>query len=396
VVDAGSRYEQPQLSGISHFLEYYAFGSTSNRPDYKLTRDMLLLGVNLACTTSREHIVYFADCLREFTPHALDTLAEVTQAPVFDAWELEQVLERYKAILPEKTNKPDVQILEAIHAAAYHNNTLGQPLYPSDITIKNFNTHTLLQYIKSFYVPQRMVISAVGVDHAELVGFAREKFKAAKTEGPKTEKARYTGGEVRVTGESDLSHVAIAFEAPSWNSKDFIAACVLQMMMGGGGSFSAGGPGKGMCTRLYTNVLVNSWVESANCFTSLFSDSSLFGIHGSCVPEKAGDLADVFAEELVKMTKVEQGELARAKQQLKTSLQMQFETRSVQVEDHGRQLLSYNKVNSPEQLCQMVEAVTVADVQRVAGAMLKTRPALATYGDVSHSRSHPQIVKRFG
>lgn len=27
------------------------------------------------------------------------------------------------------------------------------------------------------------------------------------------------------------------------------------MMMGGGGSFSAGGPGKGMFTRLYLNVL---------------------------------------------------------------------------------------------------------------------------------------------
>ena len=37
--------------------------------------------------------------------------------------------------------------------------------------------------------------------------------------------------------------------------KDFIATCVLNMMMGGGGSFSAGGPGKGMYTRLYLNVL---------------------------------------------------------------------------------------------------------------------------------------------
>lgn len=36
---------------------------------------------------------------------------------------------------------------------------------------------------------------------------------------------------------------------------DFIAFAVLNMMMGGGGSFSAGGPGKGMFTRLYLNVL---------------------------------------------------------------------------------------------------------------------------------------------
>lgn len=36
---------------------------------------------------------------------------------------------------------------------------------------------------------------------------------------------------------------------------DFIAFCVLQSLLGGGGSFSAGGPGKGMFTRLYLNVL---------------------------------------------------------------------------------------------------------------------------------------------
>lgn len=40
---------------------------------------------------------------------------------------------------------------------------------------------------------------------------------------------------------------------------DFIPFAVLNMMMGGGGSFSAGGPGKGMFTRLYLNVL-NRWV----------------------------------------------------------------------------------------------------------------------------------------
>ena len=43
---------------------------------------------------------------------------------------------------------------------------------------------------------------------------------------------------------------------------DFIPFAVLNMMMGGGGSFSAGGPGKGMFTRLYLNVL-NRWVGRA-------------------------------------------------------------------------------------------------------------------------------------
>lgn len=46
---------------------------------------------------------------------------------------------------------------------------------------------------------------------------------------------------------------------------DFIPFAVLNMMMGGGGSFSAGGPGKGMFTRLYLNVLNRSVFNHLLC-----------------------------------------------------------------------------------------------------------------------------------
>ena len=53
----------------------------------------------------------------------------------------------------------------------------------------------------------------------------------------------------------ELAHIVIGLESVGHQHKDFVTHCVLNMMMGGGGSFSAGGPGKGMYTRLYTNVL---------------------------------------------------------------------------------------------------------------------------------------------
>ena len=53
----------------------------------------------------------------------------------------------------------------------------------------------------------------------------------------------------------ELAHCVIALESCSHLDPDYVAFCVLNMMMGGGGSFSAGGPGKGMYSRLYLNVL---------------------------------------------------------------------------------------------------------------------------------------------
>lgn len=65
-------------------------------------------------------------------------------------------------------------------------------------------------------------------------------------------KSVYTGGEARVDMNVPASHLAIAFETPGgWNGKDLVPLTVLQTILGGGGSFSTGGPGKGMYTRLY-------------------------------------------------------------------------------------------------------------------------------------------------
>jgi processing peptidase subunit alpha len=53
----------------------------------------------------------------------------------------------------------------------------------------------------------------------------------------------------------ELGHLVIGLESCSHRDDDFVTFCVLMNLLGGGGSFSAGGPGKGMYTRLYLNVL---------------------------------------------------------------------------------------------------------------------------------------------
>ena len=48
--------------------------------------------------------------------------------------------------------------------------------------------------------------------------------------------------------------IAVGFEIGGWHDDDLVVVCVLHQLLGGGSSFSAGGPGKGMYTRLYTEV----------------------------------------------------------------------------------------------------------------------------------------------
>lgn len=396
-VDAGSRYEKPHNTGVAHFLEYFAFGSSKGLPDYKIVRGLQKLGATSFCNASREHTIYAADCLREHVPEVLQTLAEVTQRPAFNDYELLEARAKYAELLEEKTQKPDVLLTEAIHAAAYHNNSVGLPLYSTANGVEKFTDKVLSEYFNELFIPQRMVVCAVGVDHAALVELAKQNFNAPRGKDVAPQKANYTGGEMRLQdAEQELVHVSLAFESASWNSKDVVAMCVLEQLMGGGSSFSSGGPGKGMYSRLYVNVLNQyGWIESAQCFDSIFSDTSIFGIRGSSKPEEGKELVDVLCTELTNMTQVSAEELDRAKALMKEGLLMQIETRAARFEDAGRQLLTYNKIKSIEELCSSIDAVSAADVQRVATNLLKTKLSFAAYGNLLKVPRYDQVAKRF-
>jgi len=84
----------------------------------------------------------------------------------------------------------------------------------------------------------------------------------------------------------ELTHVVVAMESTSHqNLEDFFPIAVLNSLMGGGSSFSPGGPGKGMYTQLYTTVLnQHHWAYSAIARNHSYIDSGLFAIYGSSHP----------------------------------------------------------------------------------------------------------------
>jgi processing peptidase subunit alpha len=139
------------------------------------------------------------------------------------------------------------------------------------------------------------------------------------------------------------------------------------------------------------------WVESAISFNSIFEDSSLFGIYATSAPEAGSQLVDVITHAATAMAgEVNSDELSRAKNGLKSAVQMQLEQRALQLEDAGRQVLIYGRVKSAKEMCAEIDQVSAADIQRVASAMLKTTPSVAGLGDISRLPRYDDIAKRFG
>jgi mitochondrial-processing peptidase subunit alpha len=154
----------------------------------------------------------------------------------------------------------------------------------------------------------------------------------------------YVGGHRYIPDpSSEFNHLYVAFEGVGINDPDIYTLATIQVLLGGGGSFSAGGPGKGMYSRLYTHIL-NQFTQIDHCasFHHIYTDSALFGLFASVHPREGSGPAQILPHlvhqlSLLIYTPLQKQELLRARNQLKSSLMMALESRMVEVEDLGRQ-----------------------------------------------------------
>lgn len=375
-VAAGSRVETLENSGTSNFLAQFAFKSTENRSEFKMVRDMQQVGASYGCTASRDNMEYSVESLKEYLPVTVQTLADVIQNPAFETEELHDFVPMYKKTIQERS--AEVQISEAIHAAAYHQNTLGLPLYPTDPEDAIFTKETLSAYMQKFYSPSSMVISAVGVDHATLVDLVSKEFNSLPP-APKDvpmETAKYTGGDVRLYDVDEAkTHIALAFQAPGLTAPDLVSMLVLEKSL---------------------NMRLSKKLEGAVAHSAVHSDSSTFGAYATCSTEKSGEMVDTLSSELIAASQVGEEELTLAKKQLKLSWLMELDNRGALVESFGRQMLATGKTLTNEDIVTSIDAVTAADVKKTATGMLKTPVSLAAFGDTSATPRYGDISKRFG
>ena len=140
-----------------------------------------------------------------------------------------------------------------------------------------------------------------------------------------------------------------------------------------------------MYSRLYRQVLNRYyWSESCEAFTSFHSESGLLGISGSSIPEKAGDMTRVLAENMHRLAVdfVEDEELDRARNMLKCNVLTQLESRLVLFEDVGRQILTYDRREDSREMCDKIDAVTKEDLRDLARAsVIGMKPTLCAVGD---------------
>ncbi|XP_050707963.1 mitochondrial-processing peptidase subunit alpha-like isoform X2 [Eriocheir sinensis] len=418
-IDSGSRFEVAFPSGISHFLEKLAYRNSQNMTREKIMGTFEKLGGICDCQSSRDTLIYATSVEARGMPEAVKILSEVILRPKLEQEEITDARMAVTFDLEDLQLRPekDVLLTEMIHAAAFRDNTLGLPKICPLENITKIDRSTLFTYLKHHHTPKRMVLAGVGVEHDALVEYAQKYFVEIPPIWETDQSlvnvhriavdqsvAQYTGGLVKEEADlsdvsigpnplPELAHLVIGLESVGHQHKDFVSHCVLNMMMGGGGSFSAGGPGKGMYTRLYTNVLNRfHWIHNATAYNHSYEDAGLFCIHASAHPSHLGDLTQIITRELTAMNgRMSKEELERAKVQLQSMLLMNLESRPVVFEDIARQVLATGKRLQPQHFIDLIKKVTDDDIMKIAGKMLRSRPSVAALGTLKRLPRLPDI-----
>ncbi|KAJ3078877.1 Mitochondrial-processing peptidase subunit alpha, partial [Quaeritorhiza haematococci] len=372
--------------------------STEDLGTEQLVQKLESLGGNIIAHSSRESIMYQAAIFRHDLEKVVSIFSSIIQRPLFLPEELDETRQTTAYEIQELSTRPDMMLPEILHAIAFSNpdqtsfNTLGRPLLCPMDKLETMTPEVIREFRSTWYTPERIVIAGVGMDHEYLVNLVDKHFSGMPKATPEiiakqkalTKPAEYTGGiqfidahEMPPSPNPDdrpLTHVHIAFEGLSMSDPDIYALATLTSLMGGGGAFSAGGPGKGMYTRLYTQVLNRyHWVESCNMLNYSYLDSGLFGISASVPPspDSHRSILPILCDQLLTMTAhITEEELSRAKNQLKSNLLMSLESRIVELEDVGRQIMVHGKRLGIQEMCKRIETLTPDDLKRVARRMV--------------------------
>jgi processing peptidase subunit beta len=389
-IDAGSRYEDATTNGTAHFLEHMAFKGTKSRTAAGLEEEIENMGGHLNAYTSREQTTYYAKVMKKDVGAAVDILSDILQNSALEKPQIER--ERGVILREMEEVEKDVEevLFDHLHASAFQHTSLGTTILGSEKCVRSVTQEDLQTYIKTHYTAPRMVVVGTGaVDHDELVKLAEKAFASLPTEGASTKAlvaknpGHFTGSEVRIRDDDMTTcNFAVTFKGASWNSPDAVPLMVMQAMLGSWDKQAVGAAD--MMSPLAQAFNANKLGNSFMAFNTNYADTGLFGVSVSSDNlEHLDDTAFAVMREFQNLVYCpEETDLSRAKEALKSSLLLHSESgTSAVAEEIGRQLLTYGKRMSRDELFARIDAVNVETVKSVAWKYIRDQEvAIAAIG----------------
>ena len=180
-LQTGSRDEDAEWNGISHFIEHMVFKGTKHRTAEEIARQVDSIGGNLDAFTAKECICFNVKVLDEHVPTALDILSDLVLNPNFDPADIARergvILEEIKM----DEDNPDYLVHEIFTQNFFKDHPLGKPILGTKETVKRFERKPVVEAYGHRFAPGNIIVSAAGnLDHDHFVELVTSHFEHMK------------------------------------------------------------------------------------------------------------------------------------------------------------------------------------------------------------------------
>ncbi len=352
-INAGSRIEDEEISGVSHFIEHMLFKGTRNRTSKQIASEIDNLGGQINAFTSKECTCYYVKLLDSHIDIGIDVLSDMILNSKFN----EDDLDKERSVIIEELkmyeDSPEDLAYDLLTENIYKNDPLGMNIIGTEESLKRLNREKLLDYFNKYYVPNNSVIAISGnFNFDEIINKIEEKFKVWKKRDVNVDIKKAEFKSCFLTKNKDIEQVnlAMSLEAvPLENDKEVYALAVINTVFGGS-----------ISSRLFQKIR-----EEKGLVYSIYSSQSLYrkcgelGIFASMSNEHLKEVYESIIEEIKIMKKyyLTDQEIKESKEQLKGSYILGLESTSSRMMSIGRALLLNNKVESTDDILKSIDNV---------------------------------------
>ena len=365
---SGSRDEDAERNGISHFIEHMVFKGTETRSAEAIARQVDSIGGNMDAFTAKECTCFNIKVLDEHLPLAMDVLSDLVLHPVFHASDIARergvILEEIKM----DEDSPDYLVHEIFTQSFWKDHPLGKPILGTRETVRRFERPVVAKFYDDRFAPGNLIVAAAGnLDHKRMVELVAQHFEHMKpakngfhSPPPKT------FSRINLRNKKALEQVQICVGVPSHPvaHERRYASYVLNTLLGGG-----------MSSRLFQNIRERQGLAYA-IYSDLnpYRDTGCMCVYAGTSRESAIKVIECVVGEFrnLKSEPVPEEELRRSKDQLKGSLMLSLESSTARMSNLARQEMYFDRFYSLDELIERIEAVTADDLQQTANEFFRT------------------------
>src|SRR5262252_8528810 len=177
-VKTGSRDEDPEWNGISHFIEHMVFKGTKHRTAEAIARQVDSIGGNLDAFTAKECVCFNVKVLDEHLPIAMDVLSDLVLNPTFDA----QDISRERGVILEEIkmdeDSPDYLVHEIFTQNFWKDHPLGKPILGTKDTVQKFERVPVVGSYAQQFMPSNLIVCAAwNLNHGTFVDLVTRHFE---------------------------------------------------------------------------------------------------------------------------------------------------------------------------------------------------------------------------